>query len=157
MRNNIIANKPFTRCYIAAVLSASAVASQAACTQADLAGTWHVSALSTVTIDAVTHQDVSFTTFCKLKVNSAGAFSKSSSTCASSAGPTAVEGSMKMKAKTCSVRAFPMKVFANGVQIFDFTVDFLSLDKGKTTFTATGNKDAASTGVAQFIWQGVKQ
>jgi hypothetical protein len=31
------------------------------------------------------------------------------------------------------------------------------MDKGKTTFTATGNKDAATTGLAQFIWQGVKQ
>ena len=50
-----------------------------------------------------------------------------------------------------------MKVFANGVQFATFTVDFLTLDKNKTSFTATGNKGAATTGMAQFIWQGVKR
>ncbi len=157
MRNNTIANKALVRCCLSALLSTSAVASQATCTQADVAGTWNVSGLSTVTYDAPNHEQASFTTFCKLKVNSAGAFSKASSTCDSSSGKTTVEGSMKLSGKTCSVKAFPMKIFANGVQLFTFTVDFLSLDKGKTTFTATGNKDAASTGMAQFIWQGVKQ
>jgi hypothetical protein len=64
---------------------------------------------------------------------------------------------MKIAGKTCTVKAFPMNVFANGVQIFAFSVDHMALDKGKTTFTATGNKDSANTGLAQFIWQGVKQ
>lgn len=157
MRINTIVKKPLSSCCLAALLSASAGASQAACTQADLAGTWLVSGLSTVTYDAANHEQASFTTFCKLKVNSAGVFGKTSSTCDSSSGKTSVEGTMKMTAKSCSVRAFPMKVFANGALIFTFSVDFMALDSGKTTFTATGNKNAATTGLAQFIWQGVKQ
>jgi len=157
MRNHTIARYPLTRYAMAALLSTGAIASQAACTQADLTGTWHVSGLSTVTYDVANHEQASFTTFCKLKVNSAGAFSKASSTCDSSSGKTTVAGSMKISGKTCSVKPFPMKVFVNGVQAFAFTVDFMSLDKGKTTFSATGNKGSESTGMAQFIWQGVKQ
>lgn len=157
MRNNTIANKPFARCALAALLGTASVASQAGCVQSDLAGTWLVSGLSTVTYDAPNHEQASFTTFCKLKVGKTGAFTKASSTCDSSSGPSAVQGTMKISGKTCSVKAFPMKVFVGGVEAFTFTVDFMALDKGKTTFTATGNKDAATTGMAQFIWQGVKQ
>ena len=157
MRSNIIAHNPYIRCVMATLLSAGAVASQADCTQADLAGTWHVSSLSTVTVDPATNFEASFTSFCKLKVNSAGIFSKTTTVCDSSSGRTTVEGAMKVAGTTCNVMPFPMKVFANGVQIFTFTVDYMTLDKNKTTFTATGNKGAAVTGMPQFIWQGVKR
>ena len=157
MRNSTIAHKRLARFALAALLGTSSVASQAACKQTDLAGTWLVSGLSTVTFDVANHEQASFTTYCKLKVSKSGAFSKSASTCDSSSGPSAVEGTMKISGKTCSVKAFPMKVFVGGVEAFTFTVDFMALDKGKTNFTATGNKDAATTGMAQFIWQGVKQ
>jgi ribosomal protein S13 len=150
MRNHTIAKNKLVRYTLAAVLGAGSVASQAACKQADVAGTWLVSGLSATNAG-------SFTTFCKLKVSKSGAFGNSNSTCESSLGPTSVSGSMKISGKTCSIKAFPMKVFVNGVESFTFTVDFMAMDKGKTTFTATGNKDVATTGLAQFIWQGVKQ
>ena len=150
MRNHTITKNKLVRYTLAAVLGASSVASQAACKQADVAGTWLVSGLSATNAG-------SFTTFCKLKVSKSGAFANTTSTCKSSLGPTSVSGSMKISGKTCSIRAFPMKVFVNGVESFTFTVDFMAMDKAKSTFTATGNKDAATTGLAQFIWQGVKQ
>lgn len=152
MRNTSIAYKSLSRYALVACLSAGSMATQAACKQADLTGTWLVSGLSTITYDAPNHEQASFTTFCKIKVDKKGVFTKSGSTCNSSAGATTIEGSMKISGKTCNVKAFPMKVFSNGAKLFDFTVDFMALDKGKTNFTATGNKDSATTGMAQFIW-----
>ncbi len=81
----------------------------------------------------------------------------SNSNCTSSVGADQHLGQHEDLGKTCTVRAFPMKVFVTGQPTTTFTVDSMALDKGKSTFTATGNKDSAITGLAQFIWQGVKQ
>ncbi len=157
MRNPTIAHKPLARLALAALLGTGSVASQAACTQADLAGTWMVSGLSTVTYDVVNHEQASFTTFCRVKVDKKGVFTKSTTNCTSSVGPSNISGVMKISGKSCTVRAFSMKVHAAGQPDLTFTVDSMALDRGKTTFTATGNKNSATTGMAQFIWQGVKQ
>ncbi|MCC6707866.1 MAG: hypothetical protein IT492_09910 [Gammaproteobacteria bacterium] len=157
MRNHNIAYKPLARYALAALLSTASIASQAECVQRDLAGTWLVSGLSTVTFDPVNHSEASFTTFCKVVVGNNGAFAKKSSSCTSSVGASTISGKMEIVGKTCTVKAFPMKVFVTGQPTTTFTVDSMALDKGKSTFTATGNKDSAITGLAQFIWQGVKQ
>lgn len=156
MRNDIMTKSPFTRVLLAGALASVALGSQAACTQADATGTWMVSGLSTVTYDAVKHAEASFTTFCKLKVNSVGVFTNKTSTCQSSIGASGVAGKLTVGA-TCQVKAFDMKVFApNGLALYTFTVDYLSIDRSKNSFHATGNKGSAVTALAQFIWVGNK-
>ena len=145
----------FARGCAALTLCVAAGASNAACTQADLAGTWYVGGLATVPF-TLTHDDTSFTTYCKLVVNSAGEFSEESSTCKSSIGPSAISGKMQIN-KICQVKGFPMAVFAGGAQIATYTVDYLKIDQNKSTFVGTGNKGSAKTGQAQFLWIGSKQ
>lgn len=138
------------------MLGTASVASQADCVQRDLAGTWLVSGLSTVTFDLANHSETSFTTFCKVVVGNNGIFARKSSSCTSSAGNTKIEGQMKIVGKTCTVAPFEMKVFGGPVPL-TFTVDSMAMDRSKDTFTATGNKNSAVTLMPQFIWQGVKQ
>lgn len=156
MRKHIIIKSPFARLLLAGALASITIGSHAACTQADATGTWMVSGISTVTYDAPNHEQASFTTFCKLKVNSAGVFTRMGSTCQTSIGAAGVAGKMVV-GKTCQVKAFPMKGFApNGLELYTFTVDYMSIDRSKNNFHATGNKGSAETALAQFIWVGNK-
>lgn len=156
MRNNIVLKSPLARALLASAVISVAFDSHAACSQAAATGTWMVSGISTVTYDAAKQAEASFTTFCKLKVNSAGVFTQASSSCQTSIGAAGVSGKMVV-GKTCQVKAFPMKGYApNGLELYTFTVDYMSIDRGKNSFHATGNKGSAETGLAQFIWVGNK-
>ena len=156
MRNNVTMQSSFCRLLLGGALLSTSVGSHATCSQADLTGTWMVSGVSTVTYDVPNNAEASFTNFCKLKVNSAGVFGKSGSSCQTSIGTAGIEGKMVI-GKTCQVKAFSMKAFApNGLELYTFTVDYLSVDRSKGNFHATGNKGSATTGQPQFIWVGNK-
>lgn len=159
MRNLSIARSPLSRLGLAIALTVGAGASQADCTQANMKGIWYATGIGTVPIPpGTTHDDTSFTTFCRVIVNSAGAFSKETSFCNSSAGQTAIEGTM-LVVRSCAVKPFKIAVFdkASGTKLFDQTVDFMAVNRSKDAFVATGNKNAATTGLAQFQWTGVKR
>jgi len=57
----------------------------------------------------------------------------------------------------CQVKAFTLGIHnpIDGSLLFNFTVDYMTVDKGKTTFVATGNKNPANG--YQFLWVGAKQ
>ena len=157
MRNTSIARSSACRLGLAIALTIGAGASQANCTQSDMKGVWYATGIATVPAN-LTHDDASFTTFCKIIVNSAGAFSKTSSFCKSSAGETAIEGTMQV-IPSCQVKPFSLPVYdkASGVLLFTQSVDYMAVNRSKDAFTATGNKRAATTGLAQFQWDGVKR
>ena len=157
MRTTSIARSSACRLGLAIALTIGAGASQANCTQSDMKGVWYATGLGTVPAN-LTHDDASFTTICKVIVNSAGAFSKETSFCKSSAGETAIEGTM-LVIPSCQVKPFDMPVFdkATGVPLFTQTVDYMAINRSKDAFTATGNKRAATTGLAQFQWVAVKR
>ncbi len=157
MRNTSIAHSSVCRLGLAIALTIGAGASQAVCTQADMRGVWYATGIGTVPANLL-HDDASFTTYCKVIVNSAGAFSKETSFCKSSAGQTAIEGTMDLT-PSCTVRPFNMPVFdrATGVPLFTQTVDYMAVSRGKDAFTATGNKRSATTGLAQFLWTAVRR
>ncbi len=158
MRNLSIARSPLSHLGLAIALTLGAGASQAECTQADMKGIWYATGIATVPVPGGAHDDASFTTFCKVIVNSAGAFSKATSFCKSSAGQTAIEGTMEV-IPACVVKPFKMAVFdrKTGVKFFDQTVDYMAINRSKDAFVATGNKNAATTFLAQFLWTGVKR
>ena len=161
MRNLSIARSPLSRLGLAIALTVGAGASQADCTQANMKGIWYATSIETVPRDSATlgdQRDVSFTTFCKIIVNSAGAFSKATSFCSTSDGPAAIEGTMEV-VRSCAVKPFTMAVFdkTTGVKFFDQTVDYMAVNRSKDAFVATGNKNAATTGLHQFMWTGVKR
>ena len=159
MRNLSIARSPLSRLGLAIALTVGAGASQADCTQSNMKGIWYATSIETRPVgDPVVHDDASFTTFCKIIVNSAGAFSKATSFCSTSDGPAAIEGTMEV-VRSCAVKPFTMAVFdkTTGVKFFDQTVDYMAVNRSKDAFVATGNKNAATTGRHQFMWTGVKR
>lgn len=157
MRNTSIAHSSVCRLGLAIALTIGAGASQANCTQADMRGVWYATGIATVPFN-LTHDDTSFTTFCKIIVNSAGAFNKETSFCKSSAGQSAIEGTMEV-IPSCQVRPFNIPVFdkTSGVLLLTQTVDYMAVNRSKDAFTATGNKRSATTGLAQFMWTAVKR
>ena len=158
MRNLTIARSPLSRLGLAIALTVGAGASQANCTQADMKGVWNATGIATVPVPGGAHDDTSFTTFCKVIVNSAGAFSKETSFCKSSSGQTAIEGTM-LVIPACQVKPFKIAVFdkTSGLKFFDQTVDYMAINRSKDAFAATGNKNAATTGLPQFLWTAVKR
>ena len=165
MRNLSIARSPLSRLGLAIALTVGAGASQADCTQANMKGIWYATSIGTVRVDPADPnnlRDVSFTTFCKVIVNSAGAFSKTTSFCSSSVGQSAIEGTMEVL-RSCAVKPFKMAVFSKTgkiigtTKLFEHTVDYMAVNRSKDAFVATGNKDAATTFLAQFMWTGVKR
>ena len=157
MRNTSIAHSSVCRLGLAIALTIGAGVSQANCTQADMRGVWYATSIGTVPANLL-HDDASFTTFCKVIVNSAGAFNKETSFCKSSAGQTAIEGTMEVN-PSCQVKPFSMPVFdkATGFPLLTHTVDYMAVNRSKDAFTATGNKRSATTGLAQFQWTAVKR
>ena len=158
MRNLSIARSPLSRLGLAIALTVGAGASQAVCTQADMKGMWYATAIATVPVPGGAHDDASYTTFCKVIVNSAGAFSKETSFCKSSAGEAAIEGTM-LVIPACQVKPFKLSVFnkTGAVKFYDQTVDYMAINRSKDAYVATGDKGAAKTGLAQFLWTAVKR
>jgi len=157
MRNNTIARSSLGRIGLAIALTVGAGASQAACEPGDIKGVWYATGIGTGPVNNL-HDDVSFTTYCKVIVNAGGAFSKESSFCKSSIGETAIEGTMRL-VPSCLVRSFQIDVFdkATLAPLVTQTVDYMSLNNSKDVFAATGNKRSATTGLPQFQWTGVKR
>jgi len=120
----------------------------AACSQADLSGTWYVNAFFVGSADSL-----GYWTKCKLSINSAGAVSRSSSSCIYDIGVTRkVSGTMKVNS-ACQISATTLSLWdAFDARTGATKINFATMDRGKSVMVGVGD---AST-VEPWMFTGVK-
>ena len=149
----------FSKRIVCAALGACLVAlapipqAEAACTQADVTGTWYIMGFSVNTDNAGVEWDR-----CKVRTNSAGAIVTSGSSCIfrynGGKYPAAVSGGAIRVGSGCGVTGTTRVCMAGG-GCATLKIEYGQLDRGKTVMSLVGNMVGSPATIYSFT--GIKQ